>query len=102
MTQGITLVAGAGGFIDGHLVGALRRQNRAVRAVDVKPLTEWYQVHTDPINPGSNELVTINQLVDIAADIAGIRPSARTSSTLRKVLTEGAPTTRARSDEVGG
>ena len=45
MTQGITLVAGAGGFIGGHLVGALRRQNRQVRAVDIKPLTEWYQVH---------------------------------------------------------
>lgn len=45
MTRGHTLVAGAGGFIGGHLVAELRRHNRAVRAVDIKPLAEWYQVH---------------------------------------------------------
>jgi GDP-D-mannose 3',5'-epimerase len=38
------LVAGAGGFIGGHLVRALRRQGREVRAVDIKPLDEWYQI----------------------------------------------------------
>ena len=39
----IVLVAGAGGFIGGHLVGELVRQGHEVRAVDRKPLNEWYQ-----------------------------------------------------------
>jgi len=39
------LVAGGGGFIGGHLVGELLRSGHRVRAVDVKPHREWYQVH---------------------------------------------------------
>ena len=38
------LVAGGGGFIGGHLVAELARAGHAVRAVDRKPLSEWYQV----------------------------------------------------------
>ena len=39
-----TLVCGAGGFIGGHLVNRLLEEGAAsVRAVDVKPLDEWYQ-----------------------------------------------------------
>jgi GDP-D-mannose 3', 5'-epimerase len=38
------LVCGAGGFIGGHLVNKLLDEGAAtVRAVDVKPLSEWYQ-----------------------------------------------------------
>lgn len=38
------LVCGAGGFIGGHLVKSLLRQGIDVaRAVDVKPLDQWYQ-----------------------------------------------------------
>ena len=38
------LVAGAGGFIGGHLVRHLRFQGFTdIRAVDVKPLEEWHQ-----------------------------------------------------------
>lgn len=37
------LVTGAGGFIGGHLVKSLREQGRTIRAIDVKPLDEWYQ-----------------------------------------------------------
>ena len=38
------VVCGAGGFIGGHLVKYLRRQGfDVVRAVDVKPLEQWYQ-----------------------------------------------------------
>ncbi|HSP70077.1 MAG TPA: NAD-dependent epimerase/dehydratase family protein [Bryobacteraceae bacterium] len=45
------LVAGAGGFIGGAMVGELRRQGyRNIRAVDVKPLDEWYQVFNDADN----------------------------------------------------
>ena len=40
---GATVVAGAGGFIGGHLVRALLDQGATVRAVDVKPFAEWHQ-----------------------------------------------------------
>ena len=39
------LVAGAGGFIGGHVVRALIDRGFAVRAVDRKPLAEWQQRH---------------------------------------------------------
>jgi nucleoside-diphosphate-sugar epimerase len=38
------VVCGAGGFIGGHLVKVLLQQGKSVRAVDIKPLDEWYQV----------------------------------------------------------
>ncbi len=38
------LVCGAGGFIGGHLMAELRRQGYTdLRAVDIKPQTQWYQ-----------------------------------------------------------
>lgn len=37
------LVAGAGGFIGGHLVKSLLAQGHRVRAVDKKPQWQWYQ-----------------------------------------------------------
>ncbi len=39
------LVVGAGGFIGGHLVADLLAQGKSVRAVDVKPFDEWFQLH---------------------------------------------------------
>jgi nucleoside-diphosphate-sugar epimerase len=41
---GLVLVTGAGGFIGGHLVANLRSSGHRVRAVDRKPLSDWYQV----------------------------------------------------------
>lgn len=42
------LVAGAGGFIGGHLVRSLRAAGyQSIRAVDRKPLTAWYQQFDD-------------------------------------------------------
>jgi nucleoside-diphosphate-sugar epimerase len=45
------VVTGAGGFIGGHLVAELRRQGyQRIRAVDVKPLSKWYQRFPDVDN----------------------------------------------------
>jgi nucleoside-diphosphate-sugar epimerase len=45
------VVCGAGGFIGGHLVAELLRRGAAdVRAVDIKPLGEWYQRFEDAEN----------------------------------------------------
>ena len=42
----LIVVAGAGGFIGGHLVAELKSQgHRDVRAVDIKPVNRWYQRH---------------------------------------------------------
>jgi nucleoside-diphosphate-sugar epimerase len=44
------LVTGAGGFIGGHLVKDLLRQGSTVRAVDIKPFSDWYQIGADADN----------------------------------------------------
>jgi GDP-D-mannose 3', 5'-epimerase len=76
-----TVVAGAGGFIGGHLVRELITSGYHVRAVDIKPLNEWYQV-----TPGSDNLVLdlrlkencvsavngFNEVFNLAADMGGM------------------------------
>lgn len=75
------LVAGAGGFIGGHLVKELVRKGNSVRAVDIKPLNEWYQ-----ITEGVDNLVLdlrlrdncytalngFNEVFNLAADMGGM------------------------------
>jgi nucleoside-diphosphate-sugar epimerase len=46
------VVCGAGGFIGGHLAKSLISAGVNVRAVDIKPLEEWYQV-----SPAAENLV---------------------------------------------
>ncbi len=41
----LAVVCGAGGFIGGHLVRSLLDRGYQVRAVDIKPIDEWWQVH---------------------------------------------------------
>jgi len=44
MDNQLVVVAGAGGFIGGNLVASLRKKGySAIRAVDIKPLEQWYQ-----------------------------------------------------------
>jgi len=45
------VVCGGGGFIGGHLIADLKRQGHTdLRSVDIKPLSEWYQVFPDVEN----------------------------------------------------
>jgi GDP-D-mannose 3',5'-epimerase len=75
------VVAGAGGFIGGHLVKELVKKGNIVRAVDIKPLNEWYQ-----ITEGADNLVLdlrlrencymavngYNEVFNLAADMGGM------------------------------
>ena len=47
MSSNTVVVTGGGGFIGGHLVADLLQQGLEVRAVDVKPLEEWFQIHRE-------------------------------------------------------
>lgn len=75
------VVAGAGGFIGGHLTKKLKEMNYDVRAVDIKPLNRWYQ-----IIPGVENLVLdlkvkdncyqalngFEEVFNLAADMGGM------------------------------
>jgi nucleoside-diphosphate-sugar epimerase len=51
MNDDLVVVTGAGGFIAGHIIADLRRQGfRRIRAVDIKPLEDWYQRFDDVEN----------------------------------------------------
>ena len=51
MNNDLIVVTGAGGFIGGHLVGELRRKGHTrIRAVDLKPLDQWWQKFDDVEN----------------------------------------------------
>jgi len=63
MAGSLALVAGAGGFIGGHLTGRLLVYGWRVRAVDVKPLDRWHQVF-----PSAENIVADLQLRDVSRD----------------------------------
>jgi GDP-D-mannose 3', 5'-epimerase len=49
--KGKAVITGAGGFIGGHLVQFLKTQGYSdIRAVDQKPLDDWYQLHANVEN----------------------------------------------------
>ncbi|MDP2997891.1 MAG: NAD-dependent epimerase/dehydratase family protein [Bryobacterales bacterium] len=51
MKDDLVVVTGGGGFIAGHMVADLRRQGyKRIRAVDIKPLEDWYQPFEDVEN----------------------------------------------------
>ncbi len=64
------LVTGAGGFIGGHLVAdLLARGVASVRAVDIKPFDEWYQVHDN----GENLVMDMQDLAACREATRGIQ-----------------------------
>src|SRR6266566_3822695 len=76
------LVAGAGGFIGGHLVDQLLRQGHTrIRAVDIKPQDEWYQVF-DEVENQTADLKDLamcdaacegaDEVYNLAADMGGM------------------------------
>lgn len=75
-------ICGAGGFIGGHLVADLRRQGfTRLRAVDKKPLVDWYQRFDDVENlqldlerrdHAKQAAAGTNQLYNLAADMGGM------------------------------
>ena len=46
----LVVVAGGGGFIGGYLAADFLKKGFRVRVVDVKPQSEWYQVHAEAEN----------------------------------------------------
>lgn len=79
---GDVLVTGAGGFIGGHLVSALRQRGASrIRAVDIKPLDEWYQRFDDVENieldlqlrdACERAVEGVDQVFNLAADMGGM------------------------------
>jgi nucleoside-diphosphate-sugar epimerase len=75
------VVAGAGGFIGGHLVKELVKKGQHVRAVDIKPLNEWYQISDEAENlvldlrlreNCSRAVNGFNEVFNLAADMGGM------------------------------
>ena len=75
------LVAGAGGFIGGHLVDRLMAEGHDVRAVDIKPIGEWWQSHIASNRPNSdlrlrdeafNAVRNMDAVYNLACDMGGI------------------------------
>jgi nucleoside-diphosphate-sugar epimerase len=76
------VVCGAGGFIGGHLVQALLKQgDRPVKAVDIKPLDEWYQLSSEANNlqldlsekvACEQALYGASEVYNLAADMGGM------------------------------
>jgi len=82
MSSELIVVCGGGGFIGGHLVARLRQEgHRQVRAVDSKPVEEWYQrfddvenLHLDLQEKEACEKATQGATVvyNLAADMGGM------------------------------
>jgi GDP-D-mannose 3', 5'-epimerase len=77
----LTLVTGAGGFIGGHLVKDLLAKGHRVRAVDIKPESEWHQVWGDAENRSADlrepdgcaqAVAGVASVYNLASDMGGM------------------------------
>ena len=60
------LVLGAGGFIGGHWVKHLLKKGYKVTAQDIKPFSEWYQIHNGvyaAANSNASDLAAVTALM---------------------------------------
>jgi GDP-D-mannose 3',5'-epimerase len=72
MQNNVVLVAGGGGFIGGHLVSALLRQgDRHIRAVDIKPKSEWHQLFPQVENVTA-DLRSLDHCTAACRDVADV------------------------------
>ena len=82
MKQTEVVVCGGGGFIGGHLLAELRRQGvENLRAVDIKPTSQWYQRFDDVENlqldlqdkaACERALAGARQVYNLASDMGGM------------------------------
>jgi len=85
MTQEVALVAGAGGFIGGHLVNRLVADGDDVTCVDVKSRSEWHQRNpatltfdrldasiADQLDLVASAVGSVDEVYNLAADMGGI------------------------------
>jgi nucleoside-diphosphate-sugar epimerase len=77
----LVVVAGAGGFIGGHLCTELARRGARLRAADIKPVPAWFQriPHTQAISADLKDRDACYRLLDgadlvfdLAADMGGM------------------------------
>jgi GDP-D-mannose 3',5'-epimerase len=75
------VVTGAGGFIGGHLVRDLLSRGADVRAVDAKPLDEWFQIFPEADNlvldlstkeACAQAVAGVAQVYNLASDMGGM------------------------------
>ena len=75
------LVAGAGGFIGGHLVKELISKGNEVVAVDIKEFKDWHQLHPEAknfsrdlalLNESEKSVHGIDEVYNLAADMGGM------------------------------
>ncbi|QVL33777.1 NAD-dependent epimerase/dehydratase family protein [Telmatocola sphagniphila] len=81
MKSELVLVTGAGGFIGGHLVADLVKKGFRVRAVDHKPLTDWWQKQPEVENLSLDleklencrtAVQGVEEVYNLAADMGGM------------------------------
>src|SRR2546423_48248 len=82
METNLIVVCGAGGFIGGHLVAELRRRGaKRIRAVDLKPIADWYQRFDDVENLSldlqrsrgcETAVAGAGEIYNLAADMGGM------------------------------
>ena len=82
MSDKAIVVCGAGGFIGGHLVNDLRKKgHKNLRAVDIKPFDEWYQIFEDvenmqmdlrELDKSKKAVQNCSVVYNLAADMGGI------------------------------